>query len=69
MVFFLAPGCSSRFPGILGAEVDDARDSSWRHCFMVWLYLAAKPSHVGVEVDGLACPLNHPTACTRQTRG
>jgi hypothetical protein len=22
-----------------------------------WLYLAAKPSHVGVDVDGLACPL------------
>jgi hypothetical protein len=26
--FFLAPGCSSWFPGILSTEVDDARDSS-----------------------------------------
>jgi hypothetical protein len=25
-----------------------------------WLYLPAKPSHVGVDVDGLACPLHHP---------
>jgi hypothetical protein len=53
-VFFLALGYSSRFPGILGAEVDDARDSSWRHCFTVWIYSATKPSHVGVDVDNLA---------------
>jgi hypothetical protein len=26
--------------------------ASWR-----WLYLAAKPSHMEVDVDGLACPL------------
>jgi hypothetical protein len=45
--------------------VDDARDDSWR-CL---LYLAAKPAHVGVDVDGLAYPLHHPTACGRQTRG
>jgi hypothetical protein len=32
-------------------------------------YLAAKPSHVGVNVDGLACPLHHPTSCIHQTRG
>jgi hypothetical protein len=32
------------------------------------LYLAAKPYHVGVNVDGLACPLHHPTACNCQTR-
>jgi hypothetical protein len=24
------------------------------------LYLAASPSNVGVDVDGLACPLHHP---------
>jgi hypothetical protein len=52
----LAPEDSSWFLGILGAEVDDARDGSWRRCFMVWLYLATKPSHVGVDVDGLGCP-------------
>jgi hypothetical protein len=33
------------------------------------LYLAAKPSHVGVDVDGLAYPLHCPTVCSRQTRG
>jgi hypothetical protein len=34
-----------------------------------WLYLAAKLSHVGVDVDGLACPLHHPITCSRQMRG
>jgi hypothetical protein len=29
-----------------------------------WPYLVAKPSHVGVDVDGLACPLHRPTACS-----
>jgi hypothetical protein len=24
---------------------------------------------MGIDVDGLACPLHHPTGCTRQTRG
>jgi hypothetical protein len=28
------------------------------------LYLAAKPSHVGVNVDGLACPLHRPMVCS-----
>ena len=32
----------------------DVQDDSWRGCFTVWLYLAAKPSHLGVDVDGLA---------------
>jgi hypothetical protein len=56
MVFFLALSNSSQFLGVLGVEVDDTQDGSWRRCFMAWLYLAAKPSHVGVDVDGLACP-------------
>jgi hypothetical protein len=30
--------------------------------------LAAKPFHVGYDVDRLTCPLHHPTACSRQTR-
>jgi hypothetical protein len=34
-----------------------------------WLYLAGKPSHVGVNVDGRAYPLHHLSACSRQTRG
>jgi hypothetical protein len=33
------------------------------------LYLAAKPFHVGVNVDGIACPLHHPMVCSRQMRG
>jgi hypothetical protein len=36
---------------------------------MVWLYLVAKPSHVGVDVDGLAYPLHQPTVHTCQMRG
>jgi hypothetical protein len=47
MAFFWAPGCSSWFSGILGAEVDDVEDGSWRRCFATLLYMAAKPSHVG----------------------
>jgi hypothetical protein len=39
--------CSSRLPGFLDIEMDDARDDSWRATFMVWIYLVAKPSHVG----------------------
>jgi hypothetical protein len=60
MASSLALRCSSWFPGVLGAEVDDAREDSWRGSFMAWLYLAAKISHVGVDVDGLACPLHRP---------
>jgi hypothetical protein len=33
------------------------------------LYLAAKPSHVGVDVDGLACFLHCPTTFYTQTWG
>jgi hypothetical protein len=29
-----------------------------------WLYLVAKPSHVEVDVDGLAYPLHRPMACS-----
>jgi hypothetical protein len=38
--------------------------ASWRR-----LYLAAKPSHVGADVDGLAYPLHHPMSYNHQTRG
>jgi hypothetical protein len=41
MVFF-------RLSRILGAEVVDAQDDSWRGSFMKWLYLVSTPSHVGV---------------------
>jgi hypothetical protein len=33
------------------------------------LYLAAKPSHVGLDVDGLACLLHRPTVYSRQMSG
>jgi hypothetical protein len=33
------------------------------------LYLVAKSSHVGVDVDGLAYPLHRPMVCYCQTRG
>jgi hypothetical protein len=49
--------------------VDDARDGSWRRCFTVLLYLAAKPRHMVVDVDGLAYPLHYPMAYGNQTRG
>jgi hypothetical protein len=32
------------------------------------LDLVAHPSHVGVDVDGLAYPLHRPMACSHQTR-
>jgi hypothetical protein len=32
-------------------------------------YMAAKPSHVGVDLDGLACPLHRPTSYSCQTMG
>jgi hypothetical protein len=31
--------------------------------------LAAKPAHVGVDADRLACPLHHPMSYDHQTRG
>jgi hypothetical protein len=33
------------------------------------LYLATKPFHVRVDVDGLACSLHHLTAYSHQMRG
>jgi hypothetical protein len=33
------------------------------------LYLIVKPSHMGADVDGLACSLHRPTAGGWQTRG
>jgi hypothetical protein len=38
--------------------------SSW-----CWPYLVAKPSHTGVDVDGLAYLLYRPTTCSHQSRG
>jgi hypothetical protein len=49
--------CSSQLPDMQNDEVDDAWDESWRGSFKALLYLAAKPSHMEVNVDGLAYPL------------
>jgi hypothetical protein len=51
--FFLAPG----------RGVADARDGSWSYRYFAWLYLTTKPAHLGVDMDGLACPLYGPTTC------
>jgi hypothetical protein len=51
-------------------------ESSWRRgglCLErfleTFLYLAAKPTHMGVDVDELANPLHRHMACSCQTRG
>jgi hypothetical protein len=68
MTFFWALGCFFWLPGILGAEMDDIWDDSWRGSFAMQLYLMAMPSHVGFDVDGLAYPLHRPTVRSCQTR-
>jgi hypothetical protein len=47
--------------GLLGVDVAGAQDVSWSCICFVWLCLAAKPSHVGADVDRLACFLHRPT--------
>jgi hypothetical protein len=36
---------------------------------LAMFYLAAKHSHMGADVDGLACSLHRPTTCSRQRGG
>jgi hypothetical protein len=56
MAFFLPPGCSFRVPGILGTEVDGAREDSWRGHFTVWFYMVAKPSLEGGRCGQASLP-------------
>jgi hypothetical protein len=56
MAFLLPHVCSFQLPSILGTEVDGAQDDSWRGLFAVWLYLAAKPSHVGGQCGWASLP-------------
>jgi hypothetical protein len=63
------PLCSCIFPSVPGAEVDVAQEGSWRPCFVMCSCLAAKSSHMAVDVDGLVYPLHQPMACSRQMRG
>jgi hypothetical protein len=44
------------FQSIPGAQVDDAREGSWGHWFM-GPDLLSFLVFVGVDMDGLACPL------------
>jgi hypothetical protein len=69
MAFFWASRCSLWLLSVLCAEVDDARDDTRRGSFAKRLYLTAMPSHVGVDVDGLAHPLHQPTICSGQVWG
>jgi hypothetical protein len=63
------------FPGVLGSLVFLALRWTMLEKVLMdvtswcWLYLAAKPSHVGADVDGLAYPLHHPMSYSHQTRG
>jgi hypothetical protein len=52
-----------------GIEVDGAQDSSWRRCCFARLYLAAKPSHVGIDVDRLAYSMHRPMVRGHEMRG
>jgi hypothetical protein len=54
------PWYSSKLSGILGAEVDDVWDEPWRGSFVKRLYLPAKPSPMGIDMDGLPYPLHWP---------
>jgi hypothetical protein len=49
-------------PSLLpGIDVIGARDSSWDFHHLILLRMAAKPSHMGADVDGLDCHLHQPT--------
>jgi hypothetical protein len=54
------PGYSSWLPS---ADVDGAWDGSWGCLYITLLYLGAKSSHVGVDMDGIACHLHRRTDC------
>jgi hypothetical protein len=52
------------FPAVLpGANVSGARDGSWSFLCFIWLCFAAKPSHMGADVDGLASFLHYLMIC------
>jgi hypothetical protein len=56
IALFWASRCSPQLLSILGAEVDDARDDTWRGSFTKRLYLAAMPSHVGGRCGQASLP-------------
>jgi hypothetical protein len=54
---------SRRSSQLLGIDVAGAQEGSWGCLSVTSLYLNAKPSHVGADVDELACHLHHPAVC------
>jgi hypothetical protein len=60
------PWRSSRLLGVLGTEVDGAREGSWYRCCEALALIGAKPLPVGAVVYGLACSLHRPTVCSWQ---
>jgi hypothetical protein len=48
---------------LLGIDVVGARDGFWCGYRLTLLHLVAKLSHVGADVDGLACCLHCPVDC------
>jgi hypothetical protein len=68
-VFFLPRGCSFRLLGVLGVEVDDAWDDSWRGTLQSGFTWKLSLPTWGVDVDGLAYPLYRPMAHRCQARG
>jgi hypothetical protein len=48
--------------------VAGTQDDSWSGHHLSSVCLAAKPSHVGADVDGSACCLHRPTNCGWQSR-
>jgi hypothetical protein len=57
------------FSWLPGTEVAYAQDDSWSCRFLIYLYVAAKPSHMGADVNGLTCCLHFPMVCSGQMRG
>jgi hypothetical protein len=62
------PWCSRWFSSVPGIEVDDAREGSWCHSFVMCPFLATKSSYVEVDVDEIAYPLHHAIFCNCQKR-
>jgi hypothetical protein len=53
---------------LLGYNVAGAWDGSWGGHHLALLYLTAKLSHVGANVDRLACRLHQPMTVTVRHR-
>jgi hypothetical protein len=61
-------GLLGRSSWLPSAEMDDARDGFWRHCFVALTLLDCQDFPCGGDVDGLAYPLHSRTTHSRQSR-